>query len=372
MIKMPAARIFYFDDDRSALLVKAVAPAVADIQETNPNAQIALRASWRQGPHVDLFADVPEEQFSEQYWPIIERHVSAWLAENPSSKTLDEDEYLALSKNLAIHELEARPLTPIHSNNTIIQDWHEPDIRIFAVPELAQSQYVYNAISLPVVIDTLRLKMVDFDLFYQRLIELMALTGTFVPAHGLPRSFMSYRAHVEYFFTNYDKTGVAKVKFDQIYDKFEPEIRTAIGNAQAVFEGRADIRDTFGALADWYVAARKLSQDVAKIAEDNAELIGQPRRLSGLVDTLVEDLSLTLDARNERKESEVEVAIGNIDELFKQPSHIAFRSMVNYFYGLLPIMSVPPMTKFGLCHLVARGCEDYFGKDWREVVQRRN
>lgn len=364
----PCARIFFFEKDKSQLILGGIAPAL-EAWRSRPDAAPAwLRSHWRLGPHVDVIADMPQEDFDQQLFPLLEQHVGEWLAGHASRAVLDEQEYTALSRRLAITELERGPLAPLGANNTIVRAQHQPNLEIFGVREILDGQHRFQAMSLPVVFDALRLRAENENLLFLRLAEMLALTGNFVPKHGLPRSFISFRAHADYVFANYDPSGVVRQRFDAMDAAFEDEVDAIVTAAHAVYLGEKDIGEGFEHLAGWYEDAQHLSIELYGVAERNAELLGRQNRLSTLADEVVASQNVVLDPAKARKDSETEQYIGDMQAVFQQVPHIAYRTMVNYLYGLLPILSVSPMQKYLVCHMVANSCERVFGKSWRKVV----
>jgi hypothetical protein len=367
-MRQPAARIFYFEKDKTPLILGAVEPFVRALRRQGDAPPVWLQAHWRQGPHLDVIADTTEARFDAEVLPLLHATAGSWLAEHPSTTAIDPEDYRRLSERLALYELETGALSPVQENNTIIRAWHEPNLQIFGVAELAEARARYNAASLDAILAALHIKTASPNDFYFRMAAMMALTGNFVRVHGLPRSYVSYRSHAEYFFTNHDVKGHARARLIGVEELLGAEIDRIVRSAHAVFLGETAVEDAFPELAGWYHECRALAEHVYGIAEANAELLGQYNRLGGLVDQVVGSLDVTLDPADERKSSEVEEYIGDINALFRQVSHIAYRTMVNFLYGIFPIMSVAPVQKYSLCHLVSNSCERVFGKSWKEVV----
>lgn len=364
----PCARIFFFERDKSDLILGGIAPAIEAWRSVPGAAPVWLRSHWRLGPHVDVIADMPDAEFDHQLLPLIEQHVGGWMANNSSQAVLDEHEYAALSKRLAITELESGALGPLGANNTIVRAQHQPNLEIFGVREILEGQHRFQALSVSAVIDALRLRRKDEARLFLRLAEMLALTGNFVPKHGLPRSFISFRAHADYVFANYDPSGAVRERFDATDAAFQEEVDTIVAAAHAVYLGERDVLEAFPHLTAWYNDARGLSIEVYAVAERNAEILGRQNRLSGLADEIVASQNVVLDPAKARKDSETEKYIGDMQSVFQQVPHIAYRTMVNYLYGLLPILSVSPMQKYLICHMVAKSCERVFEKSWRNVV----
>jgi len=364
----PCARIFFFEKDKSNLILGAIAPVIEEWSAQAGAAPVWLRSHWRLGPHIDVIAEMSEAEFDHELMPLIEQRVGAWLAQNPSSVALDADQYGELSNQLAIAELESAPLAPLHKNNTIVRASHEPNLEIFGVREILEGQHRFHALSLPAVFDALKLREKDANAIYMRLAEMLALIGNFVPRYGLPRSFISFRAHADYVFANYDNGGVLKQRFDAMDAAFKSHTDRAVEAAHQVYLGKAKIADAFPHLASWYEGSLALSHELYDVAERNAELLGQQNRLIGLADEVVASTNVELDPARARKDSETEQYIGDMPTVFKQVPHIAYRTMVNYFYSLLPLMSVAPIQKYAICHLISNSCERVFEKSWKTVV----
>ncbi len=367
-MKLPRARIFYFESDKAPLLLGAIEPIVRWCAARSDPPPIWVRSHWRQGPHVNLVGNMDDARFDAELMPAIREIAGEWLTLNPSTTTLDEEAYARQSQRLAIFELETARLAPIHANNSIERSHYTPNVELYGVEELAYAHADYNALSLQFIFDCLQLKQESIDRFYLRLIEAMALTGNMVRRHGLPRSFVSYRSHAEFFLANHDRQGRYRARLQASEAQLAGEIDAVIRTAHSVFEGVQTIEAAFPELAGWYRGVHALSERVYAVAEQNAALLGEHNRLERMADELVETIGIKLDPADARRESELELYVGGMPDIFSQVPHIAYRTMVNFFYGLLPVMSVAPIQKFALCHFIASGCERVFEKDWRQVV----
>lgn len=367
-MRLPRLRIFYFEEDKSPLVLGAIKAIVERYRHEYSASDIWIRSHWRQGPHVNLVGNMSDAAFDDRVVPIARDILGEWLALEPSSTRLDPDQYAALSKRLAVFELEQEPLAPIGENNTFERSEYVPNLDLYGVEQIALAHAKYNALSLDIIFELLRVKQSDTNDFYVSLIELMALTGNLVRKHGLRRSFMSYRSHAEYFFANHDPTGRFRARLDAGQGDLFTRADTAVRNADIVFNDSAAVAELFPRWAAWYYSMQSLAERVYAISEENASILGKYNRLESFAAGIVDQLSVTLDPGKERKESEFELYMGDMGQVFAQVSHIAFRSMVNFFYGLLPILSVSPVQKFALCHFLASSCERVFDKSWRDVV----
>jgi|GEM_PF-4336022 len=367
-MKLPCARIFYFDSDKVPLLLGAIEPIAKRSAALLKPPAIWVRSHWRQGPHVYLVGNINDARFDAEVMPIIREIASGWLSRHPSQTRLDPEAYALQSERLALFELETAPLAPLHANNSIERTHYEPNLELYGVEEIAQAHTDYNALSLNLILDCVRLKKESTDHFYLRMISIMALTGNMVRRHGLPRSFISYRSHAEFFFTNHDRQGRYRAQLEAGGAQLETQVDTVIRRAHAVFEGSIKVENAFPELATWYRAAHALSERVYDIAERNAAVLGEYGRLRHMASELVTTMGVDLKPEDERLESDLEAYIGDMAGIFRQVPHIAYRTMVNFFYGLLPVMSVAPLQKFALCHLIASGCERVFEKGWRQVI----
>lgn len=367
-MKRPAARIFYFEKDKVPLLLGVIAPFLEEWRKTDNSSRIWLRVHWRLGPHLDLISDMSDAKFDAELMPLLKPRVEQWLTTNASATAIDAEQYHKLSERLALFELEKGPIEPLATNNSIVRSFHESSIDIFGVKELVEAQEIYCSVSLSNIIELARTKRNNINDFYLEALKIMALTGNMVKVHGLPRTFISYRAHAEYFFTNHDHSGRFRQQIDYVDGLLKDDVDSIIRAAHNVFEGGAAIDVAFPNLAEWYREVKALSLKVYAVAEEHADLLGQDNRLGAFADELVKELDVTLDPNKARKTSEVEAYFGDMSGLFSQVPHIAYRTMVNYFYGILPILSVSPMQKYALCHLISNGCERVFGKSWQQVV----
>src|SRR5690606_36057900 len=117
--------------------------------------------------------------------------------------------------------------------------------------------------------------------------------------------------------------------------------------------------DEIGAL--WWHAVKKTLPEIEAVAAEHAtELSDEP-----FFERSVRDIAANVSKEawlSDPEMSEMErIMHGTRGRALRcRREFVTYRILVNFFYALRPILSVSPLQKFCLCHMVAKGCEQVF------------
>lgn len=372
-------RIAYFDNDKSALLQSPVQEVVAYIQQTH-QLPVFVTSHWKFGPHVDITVDCDDELFVNELFPYARKHISAWLEDNPSTTELNPEEYERLSYQLAMSELEPPPYVPLLNNNRLTVGEYKLSQAI-NIQGFHHTKEQFLAASINLLFNLLGLKKANPDVFFCTLIFMMAsVAGRFKP-DGIKRGYISYRSHAEYFFENFDKQGALRSKFNLLDQKYAPLID---GNIQAIAENK--ITETSlpasvqAMLSYWnivventFAANRQVVDDnYEQIIQDDSEVSSTEQNFAQLAETVSSQVPEEVNKpdRDYNTGKVVNSALQHEEgrQLFRSHDFITYRTTVNYFYLLLPVLDITPVQKFSLCHLIANSVERVFDIDWKDVI----
>jgi hypothetical protein len=324
-----------------------------------------LAPHWKFGPHLDLVFECDAEKFHIEVYPAIRKLMTAWLAANPSTVKLDPAEYVEMSRRVGMFELDSGPYLPLLRNNSINSvPYVRP--RTLVLQQFAENKEQMLCDSLDLVMGLYALKDQDKDGFFLTLYAMIAAVAD-TYATGMSEGYMSLRSHADYFFAAHDVGGSVRSRFDAIdaqrRDELDAITRAVHGKELGSMPLAAIWQEIIGRTAQRNREAVEVHYDA---------LVGQSVHM---------DLakSMEADAPAEFRERFTSRKISAIGEAFlntergraaqRTPSFLSYRTNVNFFYSLLPVLQVQPIQKFLLCHLVANSIERVFQQDWRAKIQ---
>ncbi len=348
-------RVAYFAEDRRALIDGPIADAIADARDLGVD-RIFLQRHWKFGPHVDLNIHADAETFVVKLFPRIEAILSAWLTANSSTTVLDPAAYARLSRDIGVLELERGPYLPLLADNSVTVIPYATSASIVH-PALAASREQWLSDSLDIVLALYRRKAHDPDgVFLALHAMLAAVADTWID--GMQQGYMSLRSHADYFFAAHDLGGGVRARFDAIDRKRGAEFDALTVALLDASPASLPLDDELSGLID------RTRQVVRATAARNREIVDA--NLADLVGQTVHmDLAMALqdEAPSPLRDSVVGRPNSDLGEQFLNsaagqamqatPEFIAFRTNVNFFYALLPLLEVAPVQKFLLCHLTA-------------------
>ncbi|GGP03482.1 hypothetical protein LDL08_10955 [Nonomuraea glycinis] len=338
-----SAYVYYYEKDKSGLLVDAVGPLLDRVAALTEAAFVAPH--WRQGPHLRINVQAHAYDWSEVIRPAIEETIGAYLREHPSTARLDERSRLLQHRVLARQEREIGPLAPWYPDNTI--RYPPFDFRRHVVGDQKAADLIMD---FSVESNELYLDMSRHLREGRDRLDLLMLTMMFTTAHavgGLRRNVGSFRAHAEGFLAACADTELWRSEFAAKY-----------GKHRDVVVGR--LREVIRALDGPHAAPFPFVREWAALVARHAERAG-PIAESGLLTT---SPAPGADFFRERGNSEyLRLALSN-DAYLKRglgnPVFLRYRVVLNYTYSFLTRMGVAPRERSLLCHLAADAIEDVY------------
>lgn len=362
-------RIAYFDEKRHALIKGPVKEAVDLLNTRFGIGDVTVQTQWKFGPHVEISFKADPLSIHGEIVPALKGIFTPWLAQNPSTRQIDPAAYQALSAKLGVSELEPGPYSPLLKDNSVTLVPHTAKAAL-KLPELSDSKQSFLSAATPLLFDLIKLKEQDNDDFLLTLIAMMARAGETYQDMGLERGFMSYRSHAEYFFAAYDTKGEFRPKFDAFDARFGPKVDEII---RATHAGKVpDINPLASSiLRVWTTVVQAAADENIRISTAFADVL----RADTTFDDLVSKVTPGADENWLQQTQSREVsAVGQAFEqdegvaLRQTPEFMAYRTTVNFFYLLLPVLEVSPTQKFCLCHLLANGSERVFDIRWQQIM----
>ena len=371
-------RVAYFDNDKSSILMGPIADVVELIKKQS--LPVYVTSHWKFGPHIDVLVECDKAVFDEKLFPTCSSVIQSWLAQNPSTTSLVPEEYEKLSYQLAMSELEPPPYLPLLDNNTVSVGRYSrsQSINIDGFHD-TKERFLVNAT--PLLFAMLKLKKADSNAFFATLVYMLAATAAQFRPDGLKRGYISFRSHAEYFFENFDKGNQLRAKFDALDKNYATFIDANIENvalnqleATQLHPGQKVI------LHHWHQVLNQTFEDNLNVVNGNYEAIISAEsdvssteqnfgELAESISSHVPD-SINKPDREYNTGKVVNSAMNHEEgrQLFRSHDFIAYRTTVNYFYLLLPVLDITPIQKFSICHLVANSTERVFNISWKDVI----
>ncbi|MCY7294753.1 lantibiotic dehydratase C-terminal domain-containing protein [Alteromonas sp. a30] len=371
-------RVAYFENDKSRILLGPIADVVEQIK--HKGLPVYVTSHWKFGPHIDVLVECDKAVFESDIYPACSTRINAWLAENPSKTELVPEQYEKLSYQLAMSELEPPPYLPLMNNNSVLVARYERSQSI-NIEGFHDTKERFLVGSTPLLFALLKLKQADSNVFFTTLVYMLAASAAQFRPDGIRRGYISFRSHAEYFFENYDQGDQLRAKFDALDKNYAPFIDA---NIQQVAEKQVDATQLHpgqkAILSSWQEVLDNAFEDNLSVVNSNYEsIISEDNDVSSTEQNfgvLAEQISSNVpDEINkpsrEYNTGKVVNSAMNHEEgrrLFRSHEFIAYRTTVNYFYLLLPVLDITPIQKFSICHLVANSVERVYKIDWKDVI----
>lgn len=341
-------RIDHHEQDKTALLLHAVEPALAAFAGMPEAPQAWVRAHWKFGPHLNLHLRFTHAPAAERLLPQLVARLQAWLDAHPSPTQLDPVHYERQSAALGRAEKEAGPYLPLSPNNrvSVTQAAPTPMMGVAAIG-LLRDRLLADA--LPLVFDLLRLRAETPVLYQLMLGQMMVCVAELAVKGGAREGHLSFRGHAEAFLGTLPGS---RAEFVRLSDSLAPRLKDRL----------VPLLDDLGLgrlpreplLRRWVLLLRPL------LARARAVVAGEYANI---------DLGLGTGDPGAAPASPLAAALRQPRVIAKlnDPDYVPYRVLINQFYLLLPLLAVSPAQRFCLCHIVADACQDIYGIDWQPI-----
>lgn len=372
-------RVAYFENDKSSILLGPIKEAVSGIKQSF-SLPVFITSHWKFGPHIDVLVKCDAELFEQQIFPQYSALISAWLDENPSTAELNAEEYEKISYQLAMSELEPPPYLPLLENNQVTVGAYQRSQAI-NIDGFHDTKESFLVDSTPLLFALLGLKKVDSNAFFTTLIFMMSAAAAQFKPHGIQRGYISFRSHAEYFFENFDKGNQIRQKFDLLDKNYAQLVDSNIQQVALRQMDQVKLANSQKTiLSAWMTILDDTFEHNLAVVNSNFDaIISEDNEVSSTEQnfgTLAESISSNVPDNVQKPSREyntgkvVNSAMNHEEgrQLFRSPDFITYRTTVNYFYLLLPVLDITPIQKFSLCHIVANSVERVFNIDWEDVI----
>jgi hypothetical protein len=364
-------RTTYFEAEKTALVKFIATNILPTLDEAHPGCDFYIRTHWRRGPHVDVGVRCERVLFDGEVRPALERSLAGYCAQWPSQTVLDEASFLLHSQQLSLMELQPGALSPMYANNQVFLADDEPELT--GPPGIvAESQRIFMSRCWRLFGSLGALKEQDRNIFMLTLVGMLAMVGTYFRRGGLNFGHLSFRAHAEYFFSMYDRSGAARRDFEALWSRAAP---AAVPLIRAIDSGRIENDGECGAatahiLEEWRSILDATFPQLVAVVAENAGALNDASFFESTIKALAAKVDEAAWFRDPQMSEMEQIMQGERGRAFRsRPDFMTYRLLVNFYYALLPTLSVSPIQKFCVCHLVANACEEIFSRDWRSYLK---
>ncbi|WP_406314591.1 hypothetical protein OHA77_39865 [Streptosporangium sp. NBC_01639] len=347
-----SAHVYYYEPDKTDLLLDAVRPLFARLQDVAP---AHVLRHWRQGPHLRLNVRTDAATWTDIVQVAIEEIIGDHLRRRPSTVRLDEEEMLAQHRLLAVREREHGPLTPWFPDNTIVYAPYDSRSHVLTDPEAVDLLTGFYTDATPLLFAMLEHTRAGHDRAESLALGLM-LTTSATAMPPVSRSYVSYRSHAEGFIHQCADPAAVRAHFDSHYAAHRESTIDRARHVITTLEGHAETPAPF--VREW------------------AELIADyQRRATPLIaeGKLVRPPAFNPDLANRTSNEMYRLMFGNRAyhrAVFEDPAFNRYRVLINYTYLHISRLGLTPPQRFRLCHVAANAVEEIYGRNAIESIRR--
>jgi lantibiotic biosynthesis dehydratase-like protein len=351
-VRWRSVHVYYYDDDKNALILDGVRPLFRRLSGTVDVASYTRH--WKRGPHLRLNVCTDEETFAGVVRPAVTEVIGGFLAAHPSTRRLDPQRLLPLHRRLAELEYEQGPLLPWYPDNSIQFAPFDRRVEVLGNEQTADLIADFYA-------DTTELAFTMTEQITSRAallavsFDLLIATAHAMADTGITRGFVSYRSHAEGFLCGYPEGEGQHPAWDEHYER---NAATLVARVDSVVKSLDAGRELVPYVRSWV-----------------SELGHHKQRASRLAASGISPVSASSSAAQAR--------VGEVSSfhrrLFTNPSwrdmqesedFVAYRLMVNLTYLHLTRLGVTPIERLLLCHLAANAVEERYGISAFELVRQ--
>lgn len=361
-------RIAYFEKDNAALVNGPVRALAEELRRHPDIRQVFVVPHWKQGPHLDLVVDCAEELFRDVLFPLCRERLENWLSQHPSTTSLDPAAYERLSQQLALVEIEPPPYLPLLANNGVTAAEYRQNSTL-KLPQFMELKAEFLHDTLPLVFELLDFKETAKPDFYVLLCLLLAGSGTTYFDGGLARGFNSFRSHAEFFLVHYDADGKLRNHFDAVTEKYAAVVRPGIAAILAGDLAAVSDNPRIQRLFDlWLPLVEKYYAAIRGVVTQNYDFLAAEEVFVNNLKDIAQHIPQHLHQPEKKGPMAIAIEQEEGRKLLKSPEFMAYRTLVNFFYFLLPPLNIAPVEKYCICNMTAAAVENLLDISWRDLM----
>ncbi len=340
--KWTELRVNYYQNEKNALLARAIRPAWQALREAGCTG-FWIERGWYEGPHISLFALEADLAALENAMTLLSHYVDNY----PSTREVSLDEQLRLHQNHAKWEANAASFKVWQPDNKVTCHEHAPDFSFF--PSQVSVDLAVKGISkaLPLLFDAidecLESPARQFSIGAAILLSYAQNLGP------LERSYFFMRAYVEKVLNiTSDNPEMASQRLAMVYQQKHSEVHQLV---DSLLESQQPDRKI------WHEFTRDLFGLAQDAVEQDALVFGNAKAAESYEQAGWK--SEEFEAKSEFTRSLV-----NADWLWQKIEGNSFYSAhmftVNRLYSMLSLIGINAKDKLLLLDLLARNIEERF------------
>ncbi len=341
-------RIFYYENDKTPLLLLAVRPLLRALKEDGLIEKGYFSRHWHRGPHIRLYLQTSAEHM-EGIQAKVKEKIGAFLASTPSRRVITEEAVRARHEQLAAHEYISGPLFPLLPDNSIDYARDESNDFMYGGAtgfELARDFYSHCQ---PLVFDVIERGRSERSMLLSQAFSWMLITANWL--ENLRISYISYRSHAEGFLYGFDHKGTLRLHLKQQYkNQAETLIAMVKPHLDAYYTGGNDLDIRWRESIEMYGKPIGAAIDAGNI---RLPLFNEPDQ-DGM--SLFHQASYNQPWMQEFTRS----------NLFHKR-----RFILNILYEILLQIGITPLEKIYLCFALANAVEEATGTPWQMLLKDR-
>jgi hypothetical protein len=358
VVKWHSVHVYYYERDRSALILEGVRPLFERIADDVESAYWVPH--WRRGPHLRLHVRADENTYSARVRPVVDEIIGAQLKAAPSQANLDPQALLPLHRRLAEVELDDGPLLPWVPDNTIL------DARFESRAEVLRSTDAFDLLT-GFYADTNELTFAMTEHLRSGrgtplglAFDLLIATAQALSRGGVRGAFLSFRSHAEAFCNVTSDGQRLRPIWDDLYAKQSTTLTERVRTVVAAVDSRPP-EITVPFVEDWVAALTPLKQRAGELMAQDRLPMTFPDQIAGRpgepVLTELSPFHRDLEAHEQWW-----------DEVRSASWFAQYRLVLNYTYLHLTRLGIQPVQRFLLCHLAANAIQDAYGVSVESVA----
>ncbi|MFP7703085.1 lantibiotic dehydratase C-terminal domain-containing protein [Bacillus velezensis] len=350
-------RLYHYEEQKDSLLINCIFPLINNLK--SKQCQAYLKRHWLNGPHIDINITGFTDDTRSELQAYLAREIQTYLQINPSETKINKEEYVEISRKLALLEQIDAPYTPIYNNNTIRFLVYKRNVTVFknSMPLILEREKFLTKFT-PIIEKILNKSSSKNE----RLIIcacFMALVADCFSG-GIKYGYLSFRSHAEGFIHESKRRNIESIMvkdFKKTEELIKTEIESFIDNYIISINeiDNKSLFDEWNNLIDdtWSNLERVESVDISS-PNDFISIVNDPKKINEL-----SHFHKHLIKSNE-----------GIKLLSSKDFNI-YRFIINLFYEQLPILGFNSKDRNMLCYILSNAVEQRLNVNWKDLVGYR-
>lgn len=366
MMNWHVIRIAYFDKDKSNVMLNGIQPALQHFQNEN-TVRCYISRHWKFGPHIDINLSVKDQASFQVNYQAFTQQLAHWLAENPSTTKLNDEEYLVLSERLGKAELDPGPYAPLLEDNSISLTKYENPVELFGGEGMLRVKQDFQHQFTEFLFPLVKIREASYTQFINTLVEMFACIANTYSFEKIKKGHLSLRSHVEFFLANYDKGEQLKSRLEDMQSAHASEADKALERVVSEFQSLNFYQGKDDFFVRWIELLFNARAQITDEVLLNFERIQNPNRV---FDYAQKHIAKGDDDKFEPEQGKFfdKFSESDREKLFSKPQFIIYRTLVNQFYVSLVTLGISPLEKHGLCEIVSKATERFYDVHWQQQV----